>query len=84
MDKITASLHERRHFEGEVLEDRHFVFREEQLQRCNVFPLISGGKVALNRGSGRRRFNATFSPILRGKRYQKKKPECDLLYSARR
>ena len=37
----------------------------------NVFPLISGGKVALNGGSGLRRFNATFPPILREKRYIK-------------
>ena len=33
----------------------------------NTFPLISGGKVALNRGSGVRRFNATFPPDIRGK-----------------
>ena len=33
----------------------------------NVFPLISGGKVALNHGSGLRRFNATFPPDIKGK-----------------
>ena len=36
---------------------------------CNVFPLISGGKVALNRLRPFPRFNATFPPILRGKGY---------------
>ena len=35
----------------------------------NVFPLISGGKVALNRLRPLPRFNATFPPILREKRY---------------
>ena len=32
-----------------------------------VFPLISGRKVALNCGSGLRRFNATFPPDIKGK-----------------
>ena len=36
-------------------------------QYNNVFPLISGGKVELNRGSGLRRFNATFPPNIKGK-----------------
>ena len=31
-----------------------------------TFFLNTGGKVALNRGSGLRRFRATFPPILRG------------------
>ena len=35
----------------------------------NVFPLITGGKVALNRLRPLLRFNATFPPILREKRY---------------
>ena len=35
----------------------------------NVFPLISGGKVALNCLRPLPRFNATFPPILREKRY---------------
>ena len=49
--------------------------REDIKQTCvpscclpsNVFPLISGGKVALNRSRGLRRFNATFTPDIKGK-----------------
>ena len=33
----------------------------------NGFPLISGGRVALNRGSDLRRFNETFPPNIKGK-----------------
>ena len=33
----------------------------------NVFPLILGGKDALNRGSSLRRFNANFPPDIKGK-----------------
>ena len=33
----------------------------------NVFPLISGVKVALNRLRPRERFNATFPPDIKGK-----------------
>ena len=40
--------------------------------RTNVFPLISGGKVALNRGSGPRQFNATFPPGIKEKTFHKK------------
>ena len=32
----------------------------------NMFPLISGGKIALNHGSGLRRFNTTFRPNIKG------------------
>ena len=38
-----------------------------KLTTFNVFPSISGGKVALNHGSGLRRFNATFPPDIKGK-----------------
>ena len=34
---------------------------------CNVFPIISGGKVGINRGSGLRRFYATFPADIKGK-----------------
>ena len=47
------------HREGPPHDDRSF--------SSNVFPFISGGKVALNRGSGLRRFNATFPPNIKGK-----------------
>ena len=52
-----------------VLEERTqwIEIKDPLFQNGNVFPLISGGKVALNRGSGLRRFNATFPPDIKGK-----------------
>ena len=46
--------------------DAGFALNVEQ-NVCNVFFSISEEKVALNRGSGLGRFNATFPPKIKGK-----------------